>query len=737
MLGQRTAVFLMNLIQDFNVLRPLIYMARRQFGYQILILVSSKFRGRDLFGMWEAELAILREETDARTFVYGHEFDAFRMLKGSGIIFSASESSVPEHGAAHALFRYAPPTFLKVTLQHGFECVGFRHSAAHDLAYGKTASFAADFVCSWQPPELQPSLALSQRAKVRVTGSTAVLQAFQDPITRPPGAPGLVCENLHSVRLNATAGVKNEFVASFTEFCRLMEVDGKQVALRPHPGGQYVLKHEVELPANVTIENAPMHRIDLRRFAYGVSAPSSVLIDMLLADVPTAVWSDTGRSVDTSNYADLPHVSTPREWQDFAREAAVRPEPLVELQRRFLLDQQIPTDPADVFQRFAAILRGADAINVRGGSMAERRRFLIVSNAHLPTVQVCLERPLEPLVRSGEMRVELLTEHRLLQEQSRLGAGLAMEEWLGRALDAFDADAVIFSRYSGPFADQILEWSKRNAVPAIYHIDDDLLGVPKSLGEAKYAYHNAPERIGAVRHLLKEADLVYVSTEVLRRRLIDEFPDLPAIAGAINCSGRPMRRAQAGAAKVFGYMASADHLPNLQMVLPAIVALLDRHPDLAFELFGSIPVPAELDRFGGRVRKLEPVVEYESFLGALGDRGWDIGICPLVPTPFNMAKSNNKWVEYSALGIAVVASAETIYDDCCADGCGLLAAGLDEWTASLERLVTDGAGRVDMVGRAQHKLQSVYGIAQHRRQILDVVEQARKRVAASGVKEDA
>lgn len=738
MFERPAAIFLVNLIQDLAVLRPLMIMARRDFDFEVRMLVSTKFRSRDLFGTWEAELELLARETDATLTVYRDDLDAYRELQGRGIIFTASESSVPEHQASHSLLKYAPPSFLKVTLQHGFECVGFRHSAAHDRAYGKTVSFAADIVCTWQPLALQPSLAPSQRGKAVVTGPTAVLQRFDGAIVRAPSAPGLVCENLHSVRLRTTPGLTGTFLSAFEQFCALMDQDGERVVLRPHPGGQYVLKNNVELPANADVNNAPMYRLDLRQFAYGISAPSSVLIDMLLADIPTAVWSDRNGSVDTGNYAGLATVSSPSEWRDFVRDARAHPDKYIDMQRRFLAKQEMPLDPADVFRRYAALFDAADGLEARRGTRGvDRQRLLIVANAHLPTVQVCLERPLRPLVQSGEFITELLTETRLRNLRATLGSADEVGCWIERKLEDFAPDAVIFSRYSGPHAPDILDWADSRSIPTIYHIDDDLLGVPRSLGEKKHAYHNAPERLATVRSLLERADLVYASTQVLRQRLLTYLPDIQVVAGPINASGLILADARKGAAKTIGYMASADHLPNFEMVLPAVIEVLDRHPDLSFELFGSIPVPDELRRFGDRVRTFPPISDYEDFLAALAERRWDVGLCPLAPTEFNRTKSNNKWIEYTSVGTAVVASAGMVYDECCADGCGLLASDLDDWTSALESLIEDDAGRVAMVERAQRKLEDSYGLTQHRRQILDIIELARQRVGLSLIKEDA
>lgn len=737
MFQRPTAIFLVNLIQDLSVLRPLMIMAHRDFDFEVRILVSTKFRSRDLFGIWEAELEALCRETKARLTIYRSELDAYHELEGTGVIFSASESSVPEHQTSHNLLKYAPPTFLKVTLQHGFECVGFRHSAAHDRAYGATVSFGADILCAWQPPQQQRSLAVSQRPKVQVTGSTALLQTFDGPVHRDREAPGLVCENLHSVRLKSTAGLTDSFLSEFELFCRLIQENGERVVLRPHPGGQYVLKNKVELPANVEVNNAPMYRLDLRRFAYGISAPSSVLIDMLLADIPTAIWCDSEGNIDTSNYRGLTTVSSAGEWRAFAAEARSDPARFLQLQRRFLAEQQMPLDPADVFARYARIFEAAERLEVRRGMAGvDRKRVLVVANAYLPTVQVCLEQPLKPLIQSGELVLDLLTETRLQEGASSASHG-DVKTWVSNQLNRLGPDVIVFSRYSGPHWAAILDWAQNNSVPVVYQIDDDLLAVPRSLGERKYAYHNAPERLATVRSLLENADLVYASTEELRNRLIGYFPQLRAIAGAINASGVPIEDPRAGKARVLGYMASADHLPNLEMVLPAVSDLLDRHEDLSFELFGSIPVPSSLLRFGDRVRSIGPVSNYEQFLETLAERRWDIGLAPLTATDFNRTKSNNKWIEYTSLGIAVVASGNMVYDECCAGGCGLLASALDEWRSALESLVEDDAGRVAMVERAQHKLESRYGPADHRRQILDMFDRAAKVAQGKLIKEDA
>jgi glycosyltransferase involved in cell wall biosynthesis len=723
---ERTAVFVVNLVQDVNILRPLVYMATRDFGFKALVLTSAPFQGRDMYGIWHAELKQLCNETGARQESFENEWQALRHLTESGVIFAASESNLPAHATTHNIFRSAPASYLKVTLQHGFECIGFRHSLDHVKAHGPTASFGADIVCGWYGSDSMLSMAPSQKGKLLATGSTALLQQPGAPFYRSANASGLVCENLHSVRLNVSGNFKAEFVDAFGEFCQLLAADKQDVVLRPHPGGQYVLKNKFELPGNARINNAPMYRLDLRQFAYGISAPSSVLIDMMLADIPTAVWVDREGGMDTDAYAGITAVSTPGEWFEFSRAAAAEPMAFVDLQRRFLAAQGMLLDPQDVFMRFAAIFHAVRQMDIRPpGSVVERDRILFIANAHVPTLQLSFEKPLAQLIERGEIVTRLLTEKTVGAATGIAGDPAAQKLWIDDYLNRFDPALLVFCRYSGPASGAIVDWARRNAVPVLYHIDDDLLAIPPDIGETKFAMHNAPQRLETVRCLLGQADLVYASTEQLRERLLGYFPDITVRPGVIYCSCSVMRRPVLRSARKVGYMASADHAHNLNMVLPAIELLLERNPHVGFEFFGSIPIPEALRRFGDRITTAPPIANYGAFLQEFAKLEWDVGICPLAPIDFNLMKANTKWVEYTAVGAAVVASKGTVYDECCADGCGILAETVDGWLDALELLVSDDTARIAQIERAQSKLERHYSISQLRNQVIEVFNECR------------
>jgi hypothetical protein len=175
-----------------------------------------------------------------------------------------------------------------------------------------------------------------------------------------------------------------------------------------------------------------------------------------------------------------------------------------------------------------------------------------------------------------------------------------------------------------------------------------------------------------------------------------------------------------------------DKTPELTVLAPVIADALERHPQLRFELFGSMALPPELADFGDRVLATPPIGDYDAFVAKFRELRWDIGLCPLLQTPFNLVKADTKWVDYTSIGAAVIASRDTAYDAACADGCGILVDTLDDWAAAIDMLVTDQDRRFAQVSAAQEKLRDRYALERLSEQVLDVFEAATAAAAVSG-----
>jgi glycosyltransferase involved in cell wall biosynthesis len=355
----------------------------------------------------------------------------------------------------------------------------------------------------------------------------------------------------------------------------------------------------------------------------------------------------------------------------------------------------------------------------------KRRRVLFFAPVNLPTFQLSFAKPFSLPEAQREIVYELVTADDIKASGGKPGeASDGERRWLAEKVKLFRPTLIAFCRYAGPHQDWLLDLARQLEIPTVFHIDDDLLNVPAVLGEKKVAIHSAAPRLQAIRQLLDESDLVYCSTERLKRKFASIGALAPLRAGDIYCPGRVISPATMRPVRKVGYMASADHSHNLTALLPAIVEFLRRHPDVSFEFFGSIPRPRELQEFGSRVLTVPPIKDYARFLEEFALREWDVGICPLSPIEFNLSKANTKWVEYTSIGAAVVASGGTVYDGCCADGCGIVAESADEWLLALDALASDPVARFEQVQRAQSRLVNDYTIERLLTQVLDVFDEA-------------
>ncbi|MEH3147684.1 MAG: hypothetical protein PGN34_20595 [Methylobacterium frigidaeris] len=344
-----SAAFLIELNQDVAVCRPVATFFRGLGETDLIFLVTSRFRKRDATGLWFAEVGETARQLGATLVEVDTVLDVVRALAGrSGILVSASESDLDAHAFNHRVFLAAPASFTRVTLQHGLECLGFNHNEAHNRAFGSRVGMACDIAASWFPVEKLHSLRPDQRAKVVMVGPSfglAHAPVFRRPWPWQSGTAemhGLICENLHSVRFGQRARL--QFVDALVAFAQEIGTAGGTAELRAHPGGRYAEKNKIALPPNVRLNRAPLYKQSLEKFTFGISAPSSVLLDMVWAGIPTAVWTNGGGDLDIGVYEGLAVVSSVSDWVAFAEAATRDPAPFLDRQRRYVAGLGIPPD---------------------------------------------------------------------------------------------------------------------------------------------------------------------------------------------------------------------------------------------------------------------------------------------------------------------------------------------------------------------------------------------------------
>lgn len=339
---ERFIAFHFGLVQDVAVLRDLVLLAASSSSRNIHLLVSAKFADLDDDGRWMREIERLGAEIGVTPFVYESPFDCLRQLgPGRGLIIAGSESDSRAHRDAHELLRAVPGRMRTVTLQHGFECVGFLHNARHDATAGRAVRFAADIAVGWFELDRLYSVSSTERDKIFVAGPPSLINQPVRRSTAGSELPGLICENLHSVRF-VNGQMREAFLETFLEFAERLKMVGQKLVLRPHPAGRFTQRKGVALPDNVEVSRDPLYDMDLTSFCYVISAPSTILFDFAVAGVPVATWVDSSGLVDAHNFGGLSRVATVDDWWRFHLAASWERDLLVEQQDEFIRSLDLP-----------------------------------------------------------------------------------------------------------------------------------------------------------------------------------------------------------------------------------------------------------------------------------------------------------------------------------------------------------------------------------------------------------
>jgi len=195
-------------------------------------------------------------------------------------------------------------------------------------------------------------------------------------------------------------------------------------------------------------------------------------------------------------------------------------------------------------------------------------------------------------------------------------------------------------------------------IPFFYEIDDDLLAHFNRLdNHAEYNRHQE-----SIEALIKTANLVTVSTQELAQRYRDIARSIEIIPNMLSnrlWSAAPRTRQQDAFIRAL-YMGTPTHDDDIDMILPALTTIWEQSQNFRLTIVGVSKNEHKFKNISW-IEQINPPSKakpYDSFVPWLREIAMrcDFAVAPLVDTPFNRCKSDLKILEYSALGLPVIAS---------------------------------------------------------------------------------
>ncbi len=245
----------------------------------------------------------------------------------------------------------------------------------------------------------------------------------------------------------------------------------------------------------------------------------------------------------------------------------------------------------------------------------------------------------------------------------------------------------------------------------VYETDDDLLNIGPSNGMHRILRHE----LDLLERMVRLADLVTVSTTVLRSRLAPMNPEIRVLRNAVDPEwyGEPGGAQLPGEPRIL-YYGTVGRVRDYAICREAVDATVRAHPGARRIWLGVSELASHRAQLEGIADEVRPyVIGVPAFARALREARPDIGLAPVVGQAYDQARSELHWLDYSMAGAATVAS--RVREDgpyrVIRDGVdGLLVRSGAEWRRALGRLAASRDLREEMAGRARERVLDEYHV---------------------------
>lgn len=230
--------------------------------------------------------------------------------------------------------------------------------------------------------------------------------------------------------------------------------------------------------------------------------------------------------------------------------------------------------------------------------------------------------------------------------------------------DMYCYDMIVFQRHFEDKVKPLWAAAKDSGAITVYETDDDFFNIRPSNPAFKFIHNDEKQN---VRDFMKMADAMIVSTNFLRDQMKGYNKNIFVIPNMTELDHNYLAQRSYDTSKVIRilYAGGPSHADDFRGMDGSIVKLLDTFGDkINIYFMGWIPEFLKTDI---RVKYIPwlPIKDYYQTLATIQPH---IGIVPLEHNIFNKSKSNVKWLEYTSIGAATIASNVLPFQDVITSG---------------------------------------------------------------------
>jgi glycosyltransferase involved in cell wall biosynthesis/SAM-dependent methyltransferase len=244
---------------------------------------------------------------------------------------------------------------------------------------------------------------------------------------------------------------------------------------------------------------------------------------------------------------------------------------------------------------------------------------------------------------------------------------------------------------------QILGEIKKRGIKVIYDLDDDLLSVTNIHADQQLI----KERASLVLSMLSYCDLAVFSTSYLKKKyrpLCHNSIVIPNRLGKqiwVNDNALPCSK-QNKTLRIL-YMGTATHDTEVDFLNLVVSRIKNTYgARVSFVMVGCTTSQTKKSGWEVCTPPINATTNYPAFARWLLSQSWDFALAPLIDTEFNRGKSAIKLMDYSALGVPIVASSHSEYERefVASSGVSLLPNDVESWVQKITFLIENEKERI-------------------------------------------